>query len=178
MKKNVYLIAGLVLMFLISSNIAVSAADTKIGFINMQQVMQNSVAGKKATEDFKKLVDKKKDAIAAMENELKKMKDELDKQRTVLKESAFREKDNAFQKKYRDYQLLVKDTEKELKDRDQEVSNLIIPEILKAVRAVGEREKYTVIMDIASMPVPYFTPSNDISKKVIEEYNKAHAAKK
>jgi len=73
----------------------------------------------------------------------------------------------------RDYQLLVNDANEELKKRDQEISLKLLPEIVKIVRSIAEKEKYTLVIDIASMPVPYFAKEDDFSKKVIEEYNKS-----
>ncbi|HOU57493.1 MAG TPA: OmpH family outer membrane protein [Smithellaceae bacterium] len=176
MKKNMLLIAGLTLLLFAWTNTAL-AAD-KIGFINMQTIIQNSNAGKKAAEDFKKLFARKQENIKSMENEVKKLKDELDKQGAVMTASARGDKETAYQRKMRDYQILVDDTNKELQKRDQEYSQQLIPEILKVVRAIAEKEKYTVIMDISTMPLPYFDKAGDISKKVIDDFNKASGAKK
>jgi outer membrane protein len=170
------LIAGLTLLLFAWTNTAL-AAD-KIGFINMQTIIQNSNAGKKAAEDFKKLFARKQENIKSMENEVKKLKDELDKQGAVMTASARGDKETAYQRKMRDYQILVDDTNKELQKRDQEYSQQLIPEILKVVRAIAEKEKYTVIMDISTMPLPYFDKAGDISKKVIDDFNKASGAKK
>jgi outer membrane protein len=177
MKRNIYLIAGLVLMFFVSTDFNAFAAD-KIGFINLREIMQNSIAGKKAGEEFKKLYDKKSEGIKALESELKKIKDDLDKQASVLTDSARKEKESTYQRKLRDYQLLVEDTNKELKGRDEEIASKLIPEIAKVVRAIGEREKYTLVIDTASMPVVYHAKENDFSKKVIEEFNKIPVTKK
>jgi len=144
----------------------------------MQTIIQNSNAGKKAAEDFKKLFARKQENIKSMENEVKKLKDELDKQGAVMTASARGDKETAYQRKMRDYQILVDDTNKELQKRDQEYSQQLIPEILKVVRAIAEKEKYTVIMDISTMPLPYFDKAGDISKKVIDDFNKASGAKK
>lgn len=171
MKKNIYLIAGIVLMLCIFASSSIFAAE-KIGFINLRAIMQNSNNGKKAAEEFKKLVDRKSETIKAAESELKKMKDALDKQSAILTETVKKEKETAYQKKMRDYQILVDDTNKELKAKDEEIAGKLIPDIMKVVRIIGEREKYTLIMEISSMPVPYFSKENDISKKVIDEYNK------
>lgn len=176
MKKNILLIAGLTLLLFAWTNTAL-AAD-KIGFINMQTIIQNSNAGKKAAEDFKKLFARKQENIKSMENEVKKLKDELDKQGAVMTASARGDKETAYQRKMRDYQILVDDTNKELQKRDQEYSQQLIPEILKVVRAIAEKEKYTVIMDISTMPLPYFDKAGDISKKVIDDFNRASGAKK
>jgi outer membrane protein len=176
MKKNIFLITGLVLLIFVWTN--TSFAADKIGFIYMQQIIQGSAAGKKAAEDFKKFLEKKQEGIKAAENEVKKLKDELDKQGAVMTASARSDKEAAYQRKMRDYQILVDDTNKELQKRDQEYSQKLIPEILKVVRTIAEREKYTLILDISTMPMPYHDKANDISRKVIEDFNKAQGAKK
>ena len=176
-RKNVYLIAGLALMFFVFADINALAAD-KIGFINLREIMQNSIAGKKSGEEFKKLYDKKSEGIKTTEHELKKMKDDLDKQTSVLTDAARKDKEASYQRKLRDYQLLVEDTNKELKGRDEEIASKLIPEIAKIARTIAEREKYTLVIDTASTPVVYHSKENDFSKKVIEEYNKAQSTKK
>jgi outer membrane protein len=42
---------------------------------------------------------------------------------------------------------------------------------MKVVRKIAEKEKYTLVIDVASMPLPYYAKENDISKKIIEEVN-------
>jgi outer membrane protein len=59
-----------------------------------------------------------------------------------------------------------------MKVRDEEITSKLIPQITKIVRKVAEKEKYTLVIDVASMPVPYYAKESDISKKVIEEVNK------
>jgi outer membrane protein len=170
MKRNIYLIAGLVLLLFVWSSNAFAAE--KIGVINIREIMQNSIAGKKAAEDLRSLAEKKSAPIKSLENELKKMKDELDKQGSIMTQNARRDKEEAYQKKLRDYQLLVNDTNTELQKRDQEVFQKLMPEILKVVRAIAEKEKYTLVIDIATMPVPFHAKESDLSAKVIEDYNK------
>jgi len=170
MKKNIYLIAVFSLLLFVISNNAF-AAD-KIGFINTREIIQNSNAGKKAAADFKSLAEKRSAPVKSLGNELQKMKDDLDKQGSMMAESARRDKEAAFQKKSRDYQLMVQDINDELQRREQEIFQKLIPEIFKIVRTIAEKEKYALVIDIATMPIPYFTKENEFSKKVIEEYNK------
>jgi outer membrane protein len=169
-------IAGLMLLLFAWTN--TSLAADRIGFINMQTIIQNSNAGKKAAEDFKKLFARKQESIKTMENEVKKLKDELDKQGAVMTAGVRGDKEAAYQRKMRDYQILVDDTNKELQKRDQEYSQQLIPEILKVVRTIAEKEKYTLILDVSTMPLPYFDKAGDISRKVIEDFNKTQVGKK
>jgi len=171
MKKNIYLVAGIIFAFFVFSTS--SFAVDKIGFINLQEIMQNSNAGKKAADDFKKYYDKETQEIKTAEKELKKMKEDLDKQGSIMTQSSQKEKESAYQKKLRDYQLLVNDTNEELKKRDQEMTQKLMPGIMKIVRTIAEKEKYTLVIDVATLPIPYFAKENDFSKKVIDEFNKA-----
>jgi len=170
MKRNIYLIAGFTLLLFVMSNSAF-AAD-KIGFVNIPEIMQNSTAGKKAGDDFKKFYEKETQEIKSAEKELKKMKDELEKQSSIMTQSSQKEKETAYQKKLRDYQLLVNDTNEELKKRDQEMTQKLMPGIMKAVRSIAEKEKLTLVIDVATIPIPFYAKENDFSKKVIEEFNK------
>jgi len=170
MKKSFYLMAVIIPLFFIWSTS--SFAVDKIGFINLQEIMQNSNAGKKAAEDFKKFYEKETQEIKSSEKELKKMKDELEKQSSIMTKNSQKEKETIYQKKLRDYQLLVNDTNEELKKRDQEMTQKLMPGIMKIVRTIAEKEKFTLVIDVATMPIPYYAKENDFSKKVIEEFNK------
>jgi outer membrane protein len=47
-----------------------------------------------------------------------------------------------------------------------------MPGIIKIVRSIAEKEKFTLVIDVATMPLPYYAKENDFSKRVIEEFNK------
>jgi outer membrane protein len=89
-----------------------------------------------------------------------------------------KEKELAYQKKFRDYQILVKDSNEELQAKDQELSKKMLPEILKLVQAIGEKEKFSMIIDVGQIPVAYYSKENDLTKRVIEEFNKTYKPKK
>jgi outer membrane protein len=170
MKRSIYLMTVITLLVFVWS--ASSLAADKVGFINLQEIMQNSTAGKKAADDFKKFYEKETQEIKSSEKELKKMKDDLEKQSSLMTQTSRSEKEAAYQKKLRDYQLLVNDTNEELKKRDQEMTQKLMPGIIKVVRSIAEKEKYTLVIDVATMPIPYYAKENDFSKKVIDEFNK------
>jgi len=177
MKRYAMFVTGLVIIALALTGSLAAAAD-KTGFVDIRDIMLSSSAGKKASEDFKKTFEKEKAAIQEKETELKKLKDDLEKQKPLLKEEAMKEKELAYQKKFRDYQILVKDSNEELQAKDQELSKKMIPEILKLVQTIGEKEKYSMIIDISQIPLAYYSKENDLTKRVIEEFNKTYKPKK
>jgi len=73
---------------------------------------------------------------------------------------------------------LVEDSNKEMKGRDEEIASKLIPQIMKVVHNIAEKEKYTLVIDVASMPLPYYAKENDFSSKVIEEFNNIPSVEK
>ena len=178
MKKSCLLISMVFVFLSLFLCSTCAFAAEKIGFIDMREIMVKSDAGRKAADDFGKLYEKDKAMIQQREGEMRKLKEDLDKQRSVLTETALKEKEAAYQKKFRDYQLLVKDSNEELQTRDQELSKKLVPDILKIINVIGDKEKYTLIIDVGSTSVAYFAKENNLTQKVIEEFNKTFKSKK
>ncbi len=170
MKRRIHLIAAAALLVFAWS--ACSSAADKIGFINVNEIIQTTNVGKKKVDDFKKYVEKKNEEIKSVEKELTKMKEELEKQSSIMNASSRKEKESAYQKKLRDYQLLANDIKEDIKRRDQDAIQKMVPGIMKIVRNIAEKENYTLVLDVSSMVIPYYAKENDFSKKVIEEYDK------
>lgn len=170
MNKRMILISILAVALVLV--MAGTSAAQKIGFINMRAIISQSEAGKKAEAEFKKTVEKKKAEISRKEEELKKLKDELEKQKSVLTAEAFREKEASYQVKFRDYQRMVQDANEELQKKEQAVTSTMIPEILKIVEKVGKDGNFDAILDLNNPVVVYHDKADNLTKKVIEEYNK------
>ena len=171
MKKYMY-ITGLLAIAIVFALSATEAAAQKIGFINMRAIMSQSDAGKKAEVELKKVMEKKKADIAKKEDELKKMKDEIEKQKSVLSAEAYRDKESNYQVKFRDYQRQVQDANEELAKKEQALTGVMSPEILKVVEQVGKQGKYDAILDLNNPVVVYHDKEDNLTKKIIEEYNK------
>jgi outer membrane protein len=177
MKKQGYFSVAVLVCALLLSAFPAAAAD-RTGFVDVREVMITSAAGKKATEELKKTFEKSKETIQAREAELKKMKEDIEKQKSLLKADALKEKEKTYEKKFRDYQLLVKDSNEDLQAREQDIQKKILPEILKIIRAIGEKGKYSMIVDTSQIPLPYFSKESDVTKQVIEELDKTYKPKK
>jgi outer membrane protein len=177
MRKYGYcVVAALVAALLVS--VSPALAVDKTGFVDVREIMLSSAAGKKASDELKKTFEKSKETIQARENELKKMKEDIDKQRSLLKEEVLKEKEKVHEKKFRDYQLLVKDLNEDLQSKEQDIQKKLLPEILKIIREIGEKGKYSMIVDTSQIPLPYFSRENNLTKQVIDEFDKVSKNKK
>ena len=177
MKKRVCLVIT-VMLFLFGT--AATAAD-KIGFVDVKRVFFQSDAGKKEFGIVKTEVEKKKVALQEQEETLRKLKGELEKQRLVLTKEAFGQKELDYQAKFKDYKRLVEDSNEELARREQSIKQKLIPEIVKTAKKIGKQDGYAMIVDVSSGQYTgvllYHSDANDLTEKVIKEYNKLYNAK-
>jgi len=164
----------MMIVLLVLSGSLAQAAD-KIGFVNMREILIRSDAGKAMEEEFKKSVEEKRAIIQKKEGELKKAKENLDKQRSILTPQALQEKEMSYQVDFKEYERLVKDSNEELQMRDQFLSSKIIPEVVKVIRAIAEKEKYALILDETS--VIFASKENSVTDKVIKELNRTYKGK-
>ncbi|MBN2517154.1 MAG: OmpH family outer membrane protein [Deltaproteobacteria bacterium] len=176
MKKT---IGVLIVMFLVVSGTYATAAE-KIGFIDMRQILILSDAGKEAALELQEFVKEKKTVIDEQEKELKKLQEELQKLKPVLTERAYKEKEVEGQRKYREYKRFIEDFKEEARMKEQQHEKRLIPEVLKLIQEIGEKEDYTMIVEtgVYNPGVAYFKKSQNITKKVIQEFNKLYKSKK
>lgn len=173
MKKTVLLLAAAAVLILAPA----SAFAQKIGFVDIKQIIFQSEAGKKATAEFKKSFEKKKSEIQKREAELKRDKEKLEQQQSagILKESALKQLEHDYQAKYREYQRFVSDANEELTRKDQELAKRLVPEVYKVVDKIGERDGYSLILDVNNPVVVYHSKGgNNLTNRVLTEFNKTH----
>ncbi len=178
MKKSVCLLIAVILFVCSASAIA---AD-KIGFVDVKKIFFQSDAGKKEFGVVKIKVEKKKVILKEKEEKLRTLKSELEKQRLVLTKEAFGKKEVDYQAQFKDYKRLVEDSNEELAREEQSIKKRLIPEIIKTAKKIGEKDSYAMIVDISSGQYTgvllYHSKANDLTAKVIKEYNKLYHSKK
>lgn len=173
MKKTVLIVAAAAL-FLMAP---LCAHAQKIGFVDIKQIIFQSESGKRATADFRKSFEKKRAEIQRREAELKKDKDRLEQQQKagILKESALKLQEHDYQTKYREYQRFVSEANEELARKDQELASKLVPDVYKVIEKIGEREGYSLILDVNNPMVVYHSKGGtNLTNKALTEFNKAH----
>ncbi len=178
MKKTGLWSFGLIIILMILLTIPCLASAEKIGFVNLREALLDSEPGDKMEADYKKAFEKKKAQLQQKEAEMRRLKDDLEKQRSILKADAFREKENNYENKLKEYQRMVEDANREMDVKKQEMATKLLPELGKVIESVGEKEGYTAIFSIDNPVVVYRSKGADITKKVIEEFNKRSKGKK
>ena len=153
---------------------SVQAAEMKIGVMNVQKVLINSVSGKAAKGKFDQKMQELQSKFKAEEEELVAMQKEIEKKSSAWSEETKQVKVRDFQKKRRELQDKSEDSRFELKNlQDKELAP-----ILKALEGIvgnyGKSNGFTLIMD-SKNGVIYSDETIDISDQLIKELDAAMA---
>ena len=149
---------------------AAFAADTKIGYIDMQKAINSSEAGKEAKDQLATKVKKFQDEINVKQEELKKLKDELEKQGMLLSESARANKEKDYQNKLKDFQRFTKDAQEELQGKDEELTRKILGDMEKVIRDFGKKNGYTFIF-VRNENMLFADEKADLTDEMLKLYN-------
>jgi outer membrane protein len=162
-------IAGLALSLVAG---AVGAQETKIGYVNLQRALNESNAGKKARDAFKKDVDKAQAGLKKQKEQLETMKEQLEKKALVMKDEERRNLELDYQRRLRDFERAYKDSQGELQLKDNELTADILRGLNEVIQQFGAREGYTLILENSSSTVLYSSSNADLTDRIIEEYNR------
>ena len=167
MKKVLVLLLSLILLGAVTAQ----AAETKIGFIDLQKALNVSAAGKAAKEKITAKVKEYESVIDKRQQDLKKLKDELEKQSVLLSDEARAAKERDYQQKLKEFQRFTKDVQDELQQADSDHTNRIIEKIINLVQEVGKRDGYDLILEKSSGGVVYGSERVDLTEKVLKEFD-------
>ncbi len=171
--KRLFLV-GLMLIFMGG----LAFANSKIAVFDMQKALDDSDAGKAAVESMKKEYQELQKEIDVKSLELKKMQDEINAQSAILSDDAKQTKMDEYQKKLKDLQRIIKDANDEFKKKEQNLVAKIAGELRDVVEKLGKELGYSVIFEKRESGVLYNADSADITRLVVERYNKEWNSKK
>jgi outer membrane protein len=152
-------------------SVSVSEAQEriKIGYIDIQKVIAESQAGKRARDRFQAQVKKAEADIVKERQELDRLKSDLDKKGPLLKDEERRNLESDLQKRSVTLQRSMSDHQQELQAKNNEMMSELLKELEKIVNEVGRAEKFTLILERSQ--ILYSDQGIDITSKVIETYN-------
>jgi outer membrane protein len=162
---------GLTLIMLLTSAGAALAAEAKIGYVDLQKALNLSVAGKAAKEKISGKVKEYETIVESRQEELRKLKEELEKKALLLSETARADKERDYQQKLKEFQRFTKDIQEELQQQDADHTRRILEELFQVIKEVGEKEKYTLVLEKTESSILFADDQIDLTARIIKAYD-------
>lgn len=168
---NNLIIAGIVALLCVgmAGTALAQTKAMKVGFIDLQQIIDASQEGKIAQENIKKRADELSQRAKSMKAELQQMRDEYEKQAMALTPEARSQKRDEISRFERDYNRFLQDSKTDIRVAEQRALKELLEDVGKLVVTYGKTNNYTVIFEKSG--ILYGADEIDITGDIIELYN-------
>ena len=148
------------------------AAESRVGFVDIQKAVISTKEWKRSFESFKKNFAKEKKKIKSREARIKKMLADLNKQSFVLDPELKKKKEDKFRKEKVAFERYVQDQNAEFGKSEKEMTQKILIKMMKVIQKIGKDKKYTMILE--QKVVLYHDKGNDLTSLAIKTYDRSN----
>ncbi len=145
----------------------IAAANEKIAFIDLNYIMNNSVAGKSINAFINNLSKEKNKSLKLLENEIKKDENELISKKNIIEESIYDKKVNEIRIRINDYKLERQNFNKNLNRKKIKYNNLLLEKLNPIISNYVEQNSITMVLPKKMIIIG--KKDLDITKQILEE---------
>jgi outer membrane protein len=139
-------------------------AESKVGFVNSQKIMNESPQATRAKKRIEKDFEKRDQDLQKLAKQLQSMQEAMEKNALTMSESDRRTKEREFGELNRDFQRRQREFREDLSQRQNDEMAAILERVNKAIKQIAEAEKYDIIFQEAV----WASPRIDITDKVLK----------
>jgi outer membrane protein len=143
---------------------AVAFAESKVGFVNSQKIMNESPQATRAKKRIEKEFEKRDQDLQKLAKQLQSMQESTEKNALTMSESERRTKEREFGEQNREFQRKQREFREDLSQRQNDEMATILERVNKTIKQIAEAEKY----DIVFQEAVWASPRIDITDKVLK----------
>jgi outer membrane protein len=150
------------------------AQQGKFAVINIQGAIISTKDGQKAAAELNAKTAPKKKELEQKQNDINALQDQLNKGSNTLSETAKNDLYKNIEAKKKGLQREVEDAQADLEADQQKLLQQLGQKILAVIEKYSRDNGITMVVDVSSpqTPILYASPSVDITKEIIELYDK------
>lgn len=149
----------------------------KIAYVDMAQALNDVNEGQAAKVKLKKDFEAKQKKLDKAQKKLQQKKASFDKKKAMMAASKRTQKEHELQREVMELQQTYVGMQRELMAKEGQLTQQIGDRLKKVIGKIGDKEGYTMILNIADT-VLYYKRHLDITDEVVRAYNKTYGNKK
>ncbi|NDY90682.1 OmpH family outer membrane protein [Ideonella livida] len=146
---------------------AATAQELKIGYVNGERVLRESLPAKAAQAKLEAEFKKRETELNDFGNKLRSLAEKLEKDSPMLAESERTRRQRELAEQQREFERRRRELLEDLNQRKNEELSRVTEAASKVIKQIFEQEKYDLILQ----EVVFAGPRVDITKKVIDALN-------
>lgn len=161
-----------------------SAGDVKIGGVDLQKILDKSIAGKAALNGLKIVAEREKKALDDKQHAFRDLKKELEQQSMMMRESTMAEKEKKLRRLKREIELYREDAQQTIQKEQSRIMRKLLKSITKIIATYAKENDYSLILEKGQGPNPlgvivlYMDDAIEVTPAIIEIYDKEYSSSK
>jgi outer membrane protein len=151
-------------------------AQSKIGIINSQEVLEKSAEGKRVIARIQERDKQYQANIAKTDEEIRTLQTSLNTQRLTMTDEAAMAKQADLEKKTTDRKRMAEDAYAGMQELTNRLFKKVQDELIPLVEQLGKERGYEIIFDLQKSGAAWFNPAIDLTPELIKRYDVAKAA--
>ena len=152
-------------------NFKIVSANEKIAFIDLNYIMNNSLAGTSINNFINDLSKKKNKDFKLIENEIKRDENELISKKNIIDESIYNKKVNEIKIRIKDYKLERQKFNKNLNEKKIKYNNFLLEKLNPIISNYVENNLITIVLPKKMIIIG--KKDLDITNQILEILNKS-----
>lgn len=153
-------------------------AESQIGFVDMNQIIQQSSAGAKAMKELAAFKESKNKILTAKEKNIQGLKSQINqKMSTNPRDAGLAKMQKEFQEAAQEYNKLQAENEAAIQKKDRELTHGILEDVYLICHELKAAKKLSYVFEKGQSGIIVFPPENDLTQEVIKRYDAKYRAK-
>lgn len=151
-----------------------SAQQGKFAVINISAAIANTKEGQKAASELQAQAAPKKRELEQKQNDINVLQDQLNKGTNTLSDARKNDLYKSIEDKKKNLQRDVEDAQSDLEAAQNKILSQLGQKMMAVIEKYARDNGITMVVDVGNQqsPVLYASPSVDITKEIIELYDK------
>jgi len=176
-KKNSFVLPALMFSLALAAG-AQTAVPNKVGVIQIQSALASTKDGQKAAADLESRMGPRKRDLDKKQTDLKELQDKLQRGGNAMAENVKLDLTRQIDQQTKSYNRDMEDAQAELDQEQRKVLDQLGQKMMQVIDKYAVANGYSVILDVSNPQTPVLYASNavDITKDIIDLYDKATAS--
>lgn len=177
-RRSTIKLLTVVFMFAVVASVGMAQQSIKIGVVNSQDVLENSVEGKRVMAQLQDMDKKNQADVSSKDEEIRQLQTKLNTQRLTLTQEALMNLSSDLERKQTERKRFAEDSYREMQELTQRLFAKIQAELLPIIEQIGKEKGLDIIFDLRNSGAVYYSPSVDITADIIQRYDASKTSTK
>jgi outer membrane protein len=157
-------------IFILVASLIAPQAFAKVGFVDVQEAIKATTAGKKAKTSLDAEYEKRKKDLDKKKADIEKIGQDLEKKKAVLSEEVLGKRQMELQEEMMKFQKTVAENQRDIQEKEKELVEPIIKKLRSVIDKVAAEQDFEMVIEKQGNNVLFAKKDADLTDLVVKKF--------